>query len=94
MNSAKSDKRYLTSGSEIEVLLAKGRAYHIWRVRMAQKGLKSSTPKPGFSSVSASEKRSHSGRCWSGPVIHQNPLARTQYELLNKFLKFCTLLAV
>ena len=31
--------------------------------------------------VSASEKGSHSGRCWSGPVIHQNPLARTQYEL-------------
>ena len=31
--------------------------------------------------VNASEKGSHSGRCWSGPVIHQNPLARTQYEL-------------
>ncbi|HMD09099.1 MAG TPA: bifunctional DNA primase/polymerase, partial [Candidatus Acidoferrum sp.] len=35
--------------------------------------------------VSASEKRSHSGRCWSGPVIHQNPLARTQYELYISF---------
>ena len=31
--------------------------------------------------VNASEKRSHSGRCWSGPVIHQSPLARMQYEL-------------
>ena len=30
--------------------------------------------------VSASEKLSHPGRCWSGPVIHRNPLARTQYE--------------
>ena len=30
--------------------------------------------------VSASEKGSHSGRCLSGPVIHQNPLARTQYD--------------
>jgi len=28
--------------------------------------------------VSASEKRSHSRRYWSGPVIHQRPLARTQ----------------
>jgi len=34
-----------------------------------------------LANVSASEKGSHSGRCWSGPVIHQNPLARTQYEL-------------
>ncbi len=31
--------------------------------------------------VNASEKRSHSGRCWSEPVIHQSPLARMQYEL-------------
>ena len=31
--------------------------------------------------VDASEKRSHSGRCWTGPVIHQSPLARMQYEL-------------
>jgi hypothetical protein len=31
--------------------------------------------------VNASEKRSHYGRCWSWPVIHQSPLARTQYEL-------------
>jgi len=31
--------------------------------------------------VNASEKRSHYGRCWSVPGIHQSPLARTQYEL-------------
>ena len=31
--------------------------------------------------VNANEKRSHSGRCWSEPVIHQSPLARMQYEL-------------
>jgi hypothetical protein len=31
--------------------------------------------------VSASEEGSHSGRFWSGPVIHQTPLARMQYEL-------------
>src|SRR5207302_3922720 len=28
--------------------------------------------------VNASEKRSRNRRCWSGPVIHQSPLARTQ----------------
>jgi hypothetical protein len=28
--------------------------------------------------VSASEKRSRYRRCWSGPMIHQSPLARTQ----------------
>jgi len=32
-------------------------------------------------SVSASEEGSHSGRFWLGPVIHQTPLARMQYEL-------------
>jgi hypothetical protein len=31
--------------------------------------------------VSASEKRSHSRRCWPGPVIHQSPLVRTRYVL-------------
>jgi hypothetical protein len=40
----------------------------------------------------ASEKRSHSGRCWAGPVIHQSPLARMQYELLGKITrKVCVL---
>jgi len=31
--------------------------------------------------VNAGEKLSHYCRCWAGPVIHQSPLARTQYEL-------------
>jgi hypothetical protein len=31
--------------------------------------------------VEATEKGSHSRRSWSGPVIHQSPLARMQYEL-------------
>ncbi len=31
-----------------------------------------------FTTVNASEKRSHYGRCWSGPLIHQSPLVRTQ----------------
>ena len=28
------------------------------------------------STVNASEKRSHSGRCWTGPVIHQSPAGK------------------
>ncbi len=26
-----------------------------------------------FATVDASERRSHSGRCWTGPVIHSEP---------------------